>query len=141
MPIPRHGRSVPEIVGDLFSQSTTLLRNEAKLARVEMSENMAGLARGIGVAIGGAVLLIPALVILLQAAVAALNASYGLAAYWSDLIVGGGVFIIGIILLLVGMSRLKLENIMPSKTVHQLQRDASVVRQKASQDNEPGRAA
>ncbi len=141
MAVPNYQRSVPEIVGDLFSKLTILLRNEAQLARVEVSENMASLARGLGLVVGGAVLLIPALVILLQAGVAALTDAYGMASYWSALIIGGGVLIIGIILLLVGMSRLKLETIMPSKTFHQLQRDASVAKEKASQDNEPRRAA
>ena len=141
MAVPNYQRSIPEIIGDLFSQLTTLLRMETQLARAEMSENMTGLARGLGLVIGGAVLLIPALVILLQAGVAALTAAYGLASYWSALIVGGGVLILGIILLLVGTSRLKLESIMPSRTVHQLQQDASVAKQKARQENEPRRAA
>ena len=140
MPIPNH-RSVPEIIGDLFSQLTILLRSETRLARAEVSENMASLSRGLGLMIGGAVLLIPALVILLQAGVAALTDQYHLASYWSALIVGGAVLIIGIILLLVGIGRLKLENLMPSKTVHQLRQDASVAKQKASRDNEQRRAA
>jgi hypothetical protein len=138
---PNYQRSVPEIVGDLFSQLTVLLRKEAQLARAEVTENMTSLAAGLGLMVGGAVLLIPALVILLQAAVAALTDRLGLASYWSALIVGGIVLILGIILLLVGINRLKLENIAPSKTVHQLQRDAEVAREKASQDNEPRRAA
>ncbi len=136
-----HQRSAPEIIGDLFSQLTILLRKEAQLARAEVSENMAGLAGGIGLMVAGAVLLIPALVILLQAGVAALTDAYGLASYWSALIVGGIVLIVGLILLSIGSSRLKLKNIAPSKTVHQLQRDAEVAREKASQDNERRRAA
>ncbi|WP_407168695.1 phage holin family protein [Bradyrhizobium sp. ORS 111] len=141
MATPNYQRSVPEIIGDLFSQLTMLLRKEAQLARAEVSENMASLARGLVLIVGRAVLLIPALVILLQAAVAALTGAYGMASYWSALIVGGAALIIGIILLLIGISRLKLENVMPSKTVHQLQRDASVAKQQASQNNEPRRAA
>jgi Putative Actinobacterial Holin-X, holin superfamily III len=141
MAVPNYHRSVPEIIGDLFSQLTMLLRKEAYLARAEVSENMANLARGLGLVVGGAVLLIPALVILLQAGVAALTEVYGMASYWSALIVGGGVLILGVILLLVGISRLKLKNIIPRKTVHQLQRDASVAKEKVSEDNEPRRAA
>jgi hypothetical protein len=138
---PTHPRSVPEIISDLFSQLTLLLRKEAQLARAEVSDNMASIGRGLGLIVGGAVLLIPALVILLQAGVAALTERYGMANYWSALLVGGVVLILGIILLLVGISRLKIENIMPSKTVHQLQRDASVAKEQVSQDHEPRRAA
>jgi hypothetical protein len=134
-------RSMPEIIGDLFAQLTILLRKEAQLARAEVSENMTGLAGGLGVMVAGAVLLIPALVILLQAAVAALTDSGGLAPYWSALIVGGIVLIVGLILLSVGIGRLKAGSIVPSRTVHQLQRDAEVAREKAREDNEPRRAA
>ena len=141
MSVSNYPRSVPEIITDLFSQLTTLLRKEAHLARAEMSENMVSVARGLGLIVGGAVLLIPALVILLQAAVAGLTEGYGMASYWSALLVGGAVLILGIILLLVGISRLKIENIMPSKTVHQLQHDASVAKQQVSHDHEPRRAA
>jgi hypothetical protein len=141
MSVSNQPRSVPEIISDLFSQLTTLLRKEAHLARAELSENIVSVGRGLGMIVGGAVLLIPALVILLQAAVAALIEVYGMASSWSALVVGGGVLILGIILLLVGISRLKIENIMPSKTVHQLQRDASVAKQQASYDHEPRRAA
>jgi uncharacterized membrane protein YqgA involved in biofilm formation len=141
MSVSNHPRSVPEIISDLFSQLTTLLRKEAQLARAEMSENMVSAARGLGLIVGGAMLLIPALVILLQAAVAGLTDGYGVASYWSALLIGGGVLILGIILLLVGVSRLRIENIMPSKTVHQIQRDASVAKQQVSHDHEPRRAA
>jgi hypothetical protein len=141
MAVPNYQRSVPEIISDLFAQFTTLLRKEAQLARAEVSENVASVGRGLGLVIGGAVLLIPALVILLQAGVAALTERYDMASYWSALLVGGGVLILGIILLLVGMSRLKIENIIPNRTVHQLQRDASVAKEQVSQDHELHRAA
>src|SRR5437763_7365162 len=72
MAAPYNQRSVPEIIGDLFAQLTTLLRNEAQLARTEVSDNVASVGRGLGLMVGGAVLLIPALVILLEAGVAAL---------------------------------------------------------------------
>ena len=140
MASPNYQRSMPEIIGDLFAQLTILLRKEAQLARAEVSENMSGLASGLGVMVGGAVLLIPALVILLQAGVAALTA-HGLASYWSALIVGGIVLIVGLILLSIGMGRLKPGNLVPRKTVHQLQRDAEVAREKARESNEPRRAA
>jgi hypothetical protein len=131
---------MPEIIGDLFAQLTILLRKEAQLARAEVSENMSGLASGLGVMVAGAVLLIPALVILLEAGVAALTV-HGVASYWSALIVGGIVLIVGLILLSVGMGRLKPGNLVPHKTVRQLQRDAEVAREKARENNEPRRAA
>ncbi len=139
--MPTHQRSAPEIVSDLFLQTTTLLQKEVQLARAEMSENVATAARGIGMIVAGAVLLIPALVILLQAGVSAIVERLGLPTYWSSLIVGGVVLIVGLILLLIGMNRLKMENLKPSRTVHQLQRNASVASEQMSQSHERRRAA
>lgn len=141
MAVTNTHRSVPEIISDLLTQLTTLLRKEAQLARTELSENMASVGRGLGLIVGGAVLISPALVILLQAGVAVLAERYGMSSALSALIVGGVVLLLGIIFLLVGISRLKFENIMPSKTVHQLQRDASVAKEKVSASHEPRRAA
>jgi hypothetical protein len=141
MSVPSNSRSVPDIVSDLFSQLATLVRKETQLARAEISENMGAVGRGLGMIVGAAVLLIPALVILLQAAVAALTEGYGLASYWSALIVGGVTLIVGIVLAWIGSSRLKAENFMPKRTVHQLQMDASVAKQQMSPDHDLRRAA
>ena len=139
MAIPPSHRSVPDIISDLFAQLMGLFRKEAQLARVEMSENMANVGRGLGLIIGGMVLLIPSLVILLQAGVTTLADRYGLAPSWSALIIGGVVLIVGVILFLVGISRLRFEHIMPHKTVHQLQRDAAVAKEKVSRSHGPSR--
>src|SRR6266511_2349879 len=68
----------------------------------------------------GAVLLIPALVVLLEAGVAALDKA-GFAPYWSALIAGGGALLIGIILMLIGVSQLKAERLIARKAMGQLQ--------------------
>lgn len=139
MAIP--GRSIPDIFSDLFAQLTSLLQKEAQLARAEMSENIGKAASGLGLVIGGAVLLIPALVILLNAAVAAITERGHLAPYWSALIVGGAVFIIGLILLAFGSSRLRPANMIPTRTVQQIQRDASVAKRQFEEPHELHRAA
>ena len=136
-----NSRSISEIVGDLFSQFTALTRKEAQLARAEVSENIAAVARSLGMIVGATVLLIPALVILLQAGVAALTEAFGMASYWSSLVVGGVTLLVGIIMASVGSSRLKTENIMPKRIVHQLQQDASVAKQQVSPNNDLRRAA
>ena len=62
-------RSIPGIVIDLIGQFSTLLRQESRLARAEISENVNRAIVGVAMAAAAAVLLIPALVILLMAAV------------------------------------------------------------------------
>lgn len=139
MAIP--GRSLPEIFSDLIAQFTRLLQKEGQLARAEVSENIGKAATGLGFVIGGAVLLIPALVVLLDAAVAAITERGHLAPYWSALIVGGGVLIIGLLLLAFGASRLRPSNMVPTRTMQQLQRDASVAKSQFEESHELHRAA
>ena len=57
------------------------------------------------------------------------------------LIVGGGVFVIGIILLLVGMSRLTAETLMPNRTIQQIQSDVRVAKGQVREDYAQQRAA
>ena len=139
MAIP--GRSLPDIFSDLVAQFTSLLQKEGQLARAEVSENIGKAATGLGFVIGGAVLLIPALVILLEAAVAAITERGHLAPYWSALIVGGAVLMIGLVLLAFGGSRLRPSNMIPTRTLQQLQRDASVAKAQFEESHELHRAA
>lgn len=128
-------RSVTELLADGVNQFTRLLRTEAQLARTEVSEKIGQVAAGLGMIIGGTVLLIPAVVILLQAAVVALIDS-GFTALWSAVIVGGAAFVIGLILVLVGSNRLKAKTLVPTRTMDQLQRDASVAKQTVSSSHD-----
>jgi uncharacterized membrane protein YqjE len=125
-------RPITQIFRDLLTQLTSLVRTEGELARAEMSEKIDQAARGLALMVGGAVLLIPALVVLLGAAVAAIMDT-GLEPYWAALIVGGVALALGVVLMLVGKSSIKLGNLAPTKTVHQLQRDASVARHQMRQ--------
>jgi hypothetical protein len=134
------GRSIPELFSDVIVQLTTLLRKEGQLARAEMSENFGKLAMGLALVVGGAVLLIPALVILLQACVAALIGA-GLAPYWSALIVGGIVLILGLALMMVGVGRLRVDTMIPNKTIHQFQEDASMGKDQMRSNHDIHRAA
>jgi putative superfamily III holin-X len=129
-------RSIPEIFTDVINQFTTLLMKEGELARTEMSEKITRVAVGLGLIVGGSVLLTPALVILLQAGVSALITNNIVMEPWAPLIVGGAVFLIGIILLLIGISRLKADALMPNKTIHQIQRDVSVAKQQVRENYE-----
>jgi len=134
-------RSLPDIFSDLVAQFTSLLQKEGQLARAELSENIGKAAMGLGFVIGGAVLLIPALVVLLDAAVVAITERGHLAPYWSALIVGGAVLILGLVLLAFGTSRLRPSNMLPTRTMQQLQRDASVAKAQFEESHELHRAA
>jgi succinate dehydrogenase hydrophobic anchor subunit len=123
-----YGRTVPEIFSDVLNQTTGLFRKEMQLARTEVSEKVGQAVSGLVMVMVGAVLLIPALVILLQAGVAAL-VDNGMEPHWAALIVGGATLLIGVILAMIGINRLKGENLAPTRTIEQLQRDAAVAKQ------------
>lgn len=120
-------RPVSEIFTDLVSQVTGLVRKEGQLARAEISEKAGRAISGIVMIVLGAVLLIPALVILLQAAMAALVQN-GMTPAIASLIVGGAALILGVILALVGWSMAKPSSLVPDKTIDQLKRDTEMPR-------------
>src|SRR5204862_6663079 len=104
-------------------------------ARTEMAEKITQVGAGIGLIVGGAVLIMPGLVILLQSAVAAL-VDAGIDDAWAALIVGGGIVVIGLVLLMIGMNRLKARRLLPNRTIEQVQRDASVAKQQMRKDDD-----
>jgi Putative Actinobacterial Holin-X, holin superfamily III len=140
MALADNTRSVPELFTSVVSQLADLMRTEGQLARAEISEKMTLAATGLGLIVGGAILMMPALVVLLEAAVAAL-VDNGIAPYWAALIVGGACFVLGLILLLIGVSWLRAGKLVPDKTIHQLQRDAATARSQVRTDHVEKRAA
>ena len=140
MALVSNTRSIPELFTSVVSQLADLMRTEGQLARVEISEKMTLVATGLGLIVGGAILAMPALVVLLEAAVAALVEN-GMAPYWSALIVGGACCLLGLILLLIGVSWLRAGRLIPDKTIHQLQRDAATARSQMRTNDVEKRAA
>jgi len=116
-------RPIPEIFTDLVGQVTTLVRKEGQLARAEISEKATRALTGMAMLLLGAMLLIPALVILLQAAVMGLIGN-GADPTAAALIVGGAIFLIGMVLGLLGWSRINAGSLVPDKTIDQLKRVA-----------------
>jgi Putative Actinobacterial Holin-X, holin superfamily III len=125
-------RSIPELAGSVFRQLAELMRTEGMLARTEMSEKMTHVGAGLGLLVSGAVLAMPALVILLSAAVAALIEN-GMAPYWASLLVGGLTLLLGLILLSLGANWLRAGNLVPGRTLQQLQYDANAARNASNQ--------
>ncbi|WP_424813169.1 phage holin family protein [Roseococcus sp. YIM B11640] len=122
-------RSVPDLLGDLVDQATTLMRQEVQLARAEINEKVSATGAAIGAMAGGGILLLAALVILLQAAVAALVEYAELPATFAALIVGVVVAVVGYVALHGAMSKLKSATLVPQRTAAQFTRDAEVVKE------------
>jgi hypothetical protein len=120
-------RSIPELAGSVFRQLAELMRTEGLLARTEMTEKVSHMGTGLGLLVGGAVLAMPALVILMESAVAAL-VDNGMAPYWAALLVGGLSLLLGLMLLSIGANWLRAGNLIPDRTLQQLQYDANAAR-------------
>jgi len=118
----RTDRTIPELLSDVLAQLAKLIGNEFDLAKTELSTKAGQVGRGVMLIGIGAVFLMPALVMLLLAAAAAL-----MHAGYSDpvayLMTGGAVVLLGAILIGVGIGRLSGDALKPSMTLEQLQRD------------------
>ena len=121
-------RSIPELFSDAVGQLAKLVGNEFDLARAELSEKAGHAGRAAGMIGAGAVILIPALVLLLFAVSAALIRS-GLSEPVAYLIAGLGAALLSAVLIAVGMSRLSGGALKPKVTLDQIQRDKVAVKE------------
>ncbi len=114
-------RSLGELLGDLTRETTTLLRQELKLAQTELSDKATKIAKDIAaLAVGGAVAYAGMLLLLMAIA-------FGLAtvmALWlAFLLVGAVVCGIGFVLVTKGLSDLKKTSLAPQQTIETLKED------------------
>ena len=121
-------RPLGSLFTDLISEVTHLFQTELRLVRAELSEKASRAANG-GAMIGaGAVVLLPAVFILLFAAVEWLAVA-GLPRQWGFLLVGGVVAVIGAALLMKGVNNLKGPTLVPNRTIQQVRADFSVAKE------------
>jgi uncharacterized membrane protein YqjE len=127
MTAPQMQRSVPEILEDLASNLTELVRAEFRLAKTELKEGAEKVA-GPGATLGaGVAMAFYGLGFLLLAAVYAL--SLLMAAWLATLIVGGVLTVAAGILIGAGGMRLKRVNVTPDKTMRTLEEDVQWAKQ------------
>jgi uncharacterized membrane protein YgcG len=117
-----NSRSIPELFSDAVGQLAKLVGNEFELARAELSEKVSQAGRAAAMIGAGAVILMPALVLLLFAVSAALIRG-GFSEPVAYLLTGAGAALISAVLIATGMSRLSGDALKPSVTLDQVQRD------------------
>ena len=128
MPHPNEERTITELVSDAANQFSKLIRNEVAIARAELAGKASEAATGVGLLMGGALLLIPPLVLLLMA-LAAWLVELGLRASLSNLIAGALGLVVSAVLAWVGMTKLKPEYLKPQRTINELERDVAAVKE------------
>ena len=118
----RSDKSIPELLSDILAQLAKLIGNEFDLAKAELSSKAGPAARAVAMIGAGAVIMTPALVLLLFSAAAALMHA-GFSDPIAYLITGGGAVVLAGILIGVGISRMSGNALKPTVTLDQLQRD------------------
>jgi Putative Actinobacterial Holin-X, holin superfamily III len=123
-------RSIPELFSDAVGQLGKLVGNEFELARAELSEKASQIGRATAMIGAGAVILMPALVLLLFAMAAALIRS-GFSEPISYLLTGAGAALVSTALIVTGISRLSGDAFKPTVTLDQMQRDKLAAKEMA----------
>jgi len=114
-----------------FSQTADLIQAEFRLARAELSEKMTAFKSGMIMILLGAIFLIAALGMILQALVSILiNA--GVSPPAAILLVAGGSAILGLVLFLMGQKHLNPAELTPDRTLNSLSRDSRMVKETLS---------
>src|SRR6202043_2412427 len=118
----QNSRSIPELFSDAVGQLAKLVGNEFELARAELSEKASQAGRAAAMIGAGAVILMPALVLLLFAVSAALIRG-GFSEPIAYLLTGAGAALVSAALIAAGLSRLSGDALKPSVALDQVQRD------------------
>ena len=118
-------KGVADLASDAFKEIAILLQTELQLLRAEISEKLTFAALSAVLIGAGALLLMATIVLLLQTAVTGLVA-YGLSWPVATLIVAAATLVIGAGLIWLGINRLSLARLTPSKTLDQLQKDSNI---------------
>src|ERR1700752_501590 len=115
-------RTIATLLGDALSQFAKLFQNEVDLAKAEFGEKVQKVGGALGFIAGGAVLVIPALVMALFALSAALIAvgwsppvAYLTSALLAAVVAG--------VLFGIRINRLNARYLMPHETIRQLEKD------------------
>ena len=120
-------RTISILLGDALSQFAKLFQNEMDLAKAEFGEKVQKVGGAMGFIAAGAVLVIPAIVMLLFALSAAL-----ISAGWSQPLSYLASAIIAAVLagvlFAMGFKRLDARNLAPRETMRQLEKDKDTVK-------------
>jgi uncharacterized membrane protein len=123
-------RSIGELLRDLANDSTRLVRDELALAKTEAQEKVSQVGSAVAMMAIGAVLAIPALVLILQAVVTVL--SNFMWDWVAMLLVGIVIALVGYLLVRKGQNDLSAGRLAPERTAANLRRDVRLVQEKVS---------
>jgi hypothetical protein len=117
-------RPLGELLGELSTQMTTLVRQEIDLARTEMTAKAAAAGRSAAIAGAGGVVVHAAFLALVFATVALLTTALDLDVWLSALIVAAVLAVVGALLIQRGRAGLARTSLAPERTIRTLKEDA-----------------
>jgi xanthine/uracil permease len=132
---PQHdyaqGRSLVGLFSDLWRETQTLVHQETQLAKTEISQKVSQVATGAGEIAAGGLVLFSGFLVLLFAAVGALELLIASehAIWLAPLIVGVIVMIVGYLLLSRGRKQMQAESLAPERAIESLQQDARLAKE------------
>ncbi|MGX4770210.1 phage holin family protein [Bradyrhizobium guangdongense] len=120
-------RAISTLLADAMSQFAKLFQNEIDLAKAELGDKLQKIAGALGLIVGGAVLVIPAIVMALFALSAALiSAGWSPpVSYLTSAIIAA---VIAAVLVAIGINRLDARHLAPRETIGQLEKDKDTVK-------------
>jgi len=131
MAVAEDTRPLMRIVADVLNDFASLFQAEIRLMRTEMNEKVSRLVNSGTLIAIGAIGLIAALFLLLQALVKWL-AIAGLPEEWGLLLVGVAIAIIAAALLMKGVDTLRKTALMPERSLRQMQADLTTIKEHVS---------
>ena len=124
-------REAVGLASDAMSKAANLLRIELRLAQAELSDKLAQWKVGAGLVLLAAIFASAALLLVLQAIVVAL-VELGVAASLATVLVAGLSLLIAGICFGAGRKRLDTDMVVPDRTLHQLERDKDLIKEKVT---------
>jgi len=121
-------RPIGDLLGDLASQVSTLVRREIELARTEIAASLMQVGRGAGLTGLGGVLIHAGLLALLAAGMLGLVQA-GVDPWLAALIVGLLVIGVGIVITSIGLKQVQTTDMAPRQTVASIRRDVEYVKE------------
>ena len=119
MDVPRMDRSLGELFSDLSQQTADLIRQEMRLAKVELSEKLSDVGKH-AMMIGVAVAFGLAAVVTIAAAITLLLIEVGVVAWLAAAITAAVMGLTAYLLAQSGISALRKKSIAPVETIHSL---------------------
>jgi positive regulator of sigma E activity len=120
------GPGMADLLGQLGGDIATLVRKETELVRAEISEKVSSAGKAVVDLAAGALLLVAALLVLLQALVLALSKIMD--PTWAALLVGVVVAGVGYFMVRTGTKMLSLKGLSPDRSARQLKKDAELMK-------------